>query len=113
MADTVSYPKDLAEFVTRKLSESRSQGLRTKALTSLLEIAFFSSLKTEEGQPIISALSCLDPENPDPDPPRNIRPDRWQFSRFREPLPLTGSNLVKLAKAADPRASLLAVYPNC
>src|SRR5579864_2380980 len=106
MADGTAYPKDLAEFVARKLSESKSLALRTKALTTLIEMAYFSSLRTEEGRHIVAALSCLDPENPDPKPPPRVRSDRWRTFRFAEPQPLTVSNLSKLAKAADPRASL-------
>ena len=52
----------------------------------------------------------LDPANPDPDPPERITKDRWEVVRFAEPIQLSVANLVKLAKATDPRASSFAVH---
>jgi len=112
MAGIWSYPKDLAELVVAKLQGVQNPVVRTKALATLFETAFFASLKTEESQQILCALFCMDPDNPDPIPPPHIRPVRWRSFRLAAPLPLTVSNLVKLAKAADAETAGLAVFPN-
>ena len=46
----------------------------------------------------------------DPDPPERVTKDRWEVIRFTEPIQLSVANLVKLAKATDPRASSFAVH---
>lgn len=71
---------------------------------------YFASLKTEESQPITFHAVYLDPDNPDPHPPRRIVRDRWSYVRLAEPIPLTIPHLVKIAKASDPRTSSFAVY---
>ena len=60
----------------------------------------------------MSRIVCINPQNPDPNPPRRVRLQRWKFFRFLEPLALTISNLSKLAKVTEPRGSALAVYPS-
>lgn len=93
--------------------EQRTLGdVRLEALTILFETLYFSSLKTEEAQPITCYVVYLNPEDPDPNPPRNPSKDRWVFVRFGEAIPLTMSSLVKLAKASDPRTSSFVVYPD-
>lgn len=110
MTSTNCFPKDLAEAIH---SELELRGLNIPSLeilTDLFETLYFTSLKTEELQPITCYVVYLSPENPDPMPPERIVKDRWSYVRFVEPIPLTTTNLVKLAKASDPRTSSFAVY---
>ncbi len=83
-----------------------------KILIDLFELLYFISLKTEELQPITCYIVYLPSENPDPQPPERIVKDRWSYIRFTKPIPLTTSNVVKLARASDPRTSSFAVYHN-
>lgn len=71
---------------------------------------YFVSLKTEESQPITLHVVYLDPDNPDPNPPSRIVKDRWSCVRLANPIPLTIPNLVKIARASDPRTSSFAVH---
>jgi len=71
---------------------------------------YFASLKTEELHALSFDIVYLDPQNPDPSPPKRITNDRWRFIRFSETIPLNIPNLMKLASACDPRTSSLAIY---
>jgi len=71
---------------------------------------YFASLRFEEGQHILFHVAYIDPANPDPSPPRRIRQNRWSYTALGSPIDFTVANVVKLAKASDPRASSLAVY---
>jgi hypothetical protein len=84
--------------------------LGVRLLAHLFEVVYFASLKTEEGKPLQLRVAFVDPDNPDPHRPPHPRPDRWKITRLTSPLPLTVPNLTKLAKAADPWNSSLAVY---
>lgn len=110
MSSLISSLTDLAESVYSELKERSSSSLNLKILLDLFESMYFASLKTEESQPITSHIVYLDPDNPDPNPPKVIVRDRWRCIRLAEPIPITIPNLVKIAKASDPRTSSLAVY---
>lgn len=110
MTFTNYFPKDLAEAVHSELERRGSDSPSLEVLTDLFEALYFISLRTEELQPITCYIVYLSPENPDPKPPGRIVKDRWSYIRFTEPIPFTTSNLVKLAKASDPRTSSFAVY---
>ena len=103
-------PKNLAEIVYSELKERSSPYPNLEILIDLFELMYFASLKTEESQPITFHAVYLDPDNPDPHPPRRISRDRWSYMRLAEPIPITIPNLVKIAKASDPRTSSFAVY---
>lgn len=105
-------PTDLASTVCSELTRRRTACPRLQDLIHLFEAIYFASLKTEEAQQIAFHIVYLDPNNPDPKPPMRITKDRWCFVRIAEPIPITISNLVKIAKASDPRTSSFAVYPN-
>jgi hypothetical protein len=100
---------DLVEAADRHL---RREGVSPgrKVLARLIEVVYFTSLKTEEGKPVQARIALVDPKNPDPDRPPGPRADRWKITKLAEPLPLTVANLVKLSKAADPWSSCLAVH---
>jgi hypothetical protein len=69
-------------------------------------------MKTEESQRLSCHVVWLDPSDPDPNPPRYIRRDRWQYIPFSTPIILSEASLAKLARASDPRSSSFVVYPN-
>lgn len=105
-----AYPKDLAVEVDKKLKESGvTSKLNEQDLINLFEIMYFASLKTEELEQIKLRITILDKEIPDPKPPRRIVKNRWSFVEFKENIVLTIQNLVKIAKAANPIASAIAV----
>ncbi|MBC7545535.1 MAG: hypothetical protein H7338_22630 [Candidatus Sericytochromatia bacterium] len=104
------FPKDLAQVVIEKLPMKSIKGLTLPVLTSLLETVFFASLSTEEAQQILCSLTYINPDLPDPDPPKRVPADRWGLVRFRRHIPLTVASLVKLSKAAAQSSSNLAVY---
>jgi len=106
------FPKDLAEALHSELELRGPDSPGLEILTDLFETLYFVSLKTEELQPITCYIVYLSSENPDPEPPERIVKDRWSYIRFIEPIEFTTSNLVKLAKASDPRTSSFAVYHN-
>ena len=107
-----STPQDLAKLVHKRLEGTKisSSTLSQSLLSDLFENLFYTSLKTEEGQFIKVTITLIDPNNPDPNPPERIVADRWNYIRFRDKLPFSVKNLVKLSKAADPWSSSLAVY---
>ena len=100
----------LAEAVDRRLKQSAAKSPGIRRLTKLFETIHFTSLKTEEGKPLQLRIALVNPSNPDPDRPRDVRPDRWTITRLKARIPLTVPNLIKLSKAADPWSSTLAVF---
>lgn len=103
-------PKDLARAVYSELKMRGSTCPPLVVLNHLFESMYFASLKSEESQPITFDVVYLNPNNPDPHPPRRIRKDRWSYVRFDKAIPITIANLAKVAKASDPRTSSFAVY---
>ena len=103
-------PEDLAQAVARELKKRRRQSLPMSVLIELFDTLYFASLKTEESQSIACYIVYIDPDNPDPKPPKRIVKDRWSYVRLTKRIPFTTSSLVKIAKASDPRTSSFAVY---
>ena len=103
-------PKVLGERISGVLTKAGVRPPDSRALTTLFETMYAASVHTEEGEAISFHLAFMDPESPDPDPPRRKRRDRWRVWPFEEPVPYDVAHLVKLAKASDPRTSSLAVY---
>lgn len=114
---------DLAESVRAKLQEEKVRRTKIKSiwqitspipsvkvLEKLFDVVYFTSLKTEEGKPVVARLCLVNPDKPEDSPPPAPRPDRWQLTRLSPRLPLTVSTLVKIAKSADPWTSALAVF---
>ena len=104
-----SSPRDLAHIVSSRVSQVPGMP-SLESLMDLLQVLFHASLKSEEHRPIRCVLGFASPSNPDPQPPKNIRPNRWVYTAFKTPLPLTPQSLAKLALATDPSVSGLAVY---
>lgn len=111
MNEQNSTPKDLAKLVFKRLQGAKvSSPLPSQEiLNNLFEILFYASLKTEESDFIKVTVTLIDSNNPDPTPPERIVNERWQFTRFEEPIPFSVKNIVKLSKAADPWSSSLAI----
>src|SRR5258705_8372193 len=102
--------EDLVEAVSSELKKRKSTHPRKDALLHLFESMYYASLITEEGEPISFHVVYMDPKNPDPNPPLNIRNDRWTYVPLTKRTPVSISTLVKIAKASDPRTSSLAIY---
>ncbi len=110
MATTNRTPQDLAHSVFSELKKRTSACPSMDLLVKLFECLYFASLRTEESEPITIHVVYLNPENPDPNPPKTILKDRWRFVRLARRVRMSVPNLVKLAKASDPRSSSYAVY---
>lgn len=80
------------------------------AVVELLESAFYASLSHDEGVPVRCDLLIIDPEKPDPIRPKAVAESRWRCVPFLERVTLNVRNIAKLAAAADPWATALAVY---
>jgi hypothetical protein len=106
------FPKDFADAVCSELRKRASLCPQREIVVDLFESMYFASLKTEESQPIIFHIVYLDSHNPDQDPPERIVKDRWSYVQLAKLIPVTTPNLIKIAKASDPRTSSLAVYPD-
>jgi hypothetical protein len=109
MAD-FTYPPDLAATVIERLAELQRRRPAVAALTKLLEVAFFASMRTEEAEAIRCSVTYINPERPDPRPPGRVVANRWRSMPFADRIPLTPGSLVKIAKSFDSEASSVAVY---
>ena len=106
MSDWLS---DLAARVHQALTHQHGMPSEV-VLSRLFETMYFSSLRTEESQPIAFHVCYLDPNNPDPSPPGRLVQDRWSHVALHERVSFETTNLTKIANASDPRSSSLAVY---
>ncbi len=79
-------------------------------LTRLLETLYFASLKTDEGRPILCTVNYVDPSGAEPTSAGPRPADCWSHVPFERPLPFDVRTLTKLARAADPSVSSLAVF---
>jgi hypothetical protein len=104
-----NYPRDLAVLVEERLKRDKVPSPGLDIVTRLLEVIYFVSLKTEEAQHVRCWVTVLDPNNPDANPPA-VRVDRWSVVRLINRIPFDIRNLVKLAPAADPWSTAVAVY---
>jgi hypothetical protein len=103
-------PEDLAKVVHGELARRVSSCPTLDVLIDLFRSMYFASLKTEESKPVAFHIVYLDPGNPDPEPPENKVHNRWSCVRLGEPVPLIGSNFLKISAASDPRTSSFAVH---
>ena len=103
-------PTDLALAVHQELFRRSAGSPPLAVLVELFESMYYTSLKTEEGQPVLFHVVYLDPEKSDPKPPKRLVHDRWSCVRLTNPIALNSANFVKVAPASDPRTSSFAVY---
>lgn len=108
----MKYPEDMARAVFLEIKKKRDEYPSEDVLVDLFEVMYFASIRTEEAEPIIFNIVYLDPTDPDPDPPKRIVRDRWGYVQFASKIKFNIPNVIKLAKASDPRSSSLAVYHN-
>lgn len=80
------------------------------AIVQLFESAFYASLTRDEGVSVRCDLLIVDPSDPDPIRPKSVAESRWRCIPFAARIPLNAQNIRKLAAAADPWATALAVY---
>jgi len=112
MALLNAKPKDLAFHVLEKLQHTKLSlpVPPLDVLEDLFECLFFTSMRTEESDLVKVTITLIDPENPDPRPPKQIVAERWSCIKFDVPFEMTIKSLVKLSKASDPSSTSLAVY---
>lgn len=108
----VKYPEDIANAVFLEIKKRTAECPSEDILVELFETMYFASIRTEEAEPILFNIVYLDPDNPDPDPPERNVQDRWGHVEFSEQIKLNIPNIIKLAKASDPRSSSLVIYHN-
>jgi hypothetical protein len=107
---TTQYPAHLAKLVATRLRSQHGNAPPEAVLTRLLETLYFASLKTDEGRPILCTVNYVDPEDRQ-SPSATRRPaDCWSHVPFERPLAFDTRTLSKLARAADPEVSSLAVF---
>jgi len=105
-------PLDFAKLVQTELVKRISNTPSLETLTYIFEIMYFASLKTEEAMSINFAVVYIDPQSPAPNASSLMDHDRWSFVKLTNPVDMTISNIIKIAKATDLRSSSLAIYPN-
>jgi hypothetical protein len=84
MTQQNQWPSDLALAVISALPKLDAPEM---AIRVLFETMYFASMRTEEGSAIAFHIVYLDPENPDPKPPKRILQDRWTHVPFGDRLP--------------------------
>src|SRR6266436_4922630 len=102
--------KDLALAVHSELVNRRTSPPPLDVLVELFESMYFASLKTEESKPVLFHVAYVDPQRPDPSPPKTLVHNRWSCVRLSPPIPMSSANFVKIAPASDPRTSSFAVF---
>jgi hypothetical protein len=107
---TTQYPAHLAKLVASRLRTDDGNGPPEAVLTRLLETLYFASLKTDEGRPVLCTINYVDPEERRGPSPSRLPADCWTHVPFERPLPFDVRTLTKLARAADPAVSSLAVF---
>jgi hypothetical protein len=103
--DISGYPRDLAGTVHSELLRRTAGPPPLDALVELFEAMYFASLKTEESKPVAFHLVYVDPQKPDPKPPKRLVHDRWSYVKFGSAVLLRTADFLKIARASDPRTS--------
>ena len=112
MTLTYMHAKDLAKSLCIVLRKRKSICPPLEQVSIIFETLFYASLKTEESQSVLCHVIYLDPNNPDPTPPDIILNNRWSYVPFSHPILFSVNDLVKIAKASDPRTSSFVVFPD-
>ncbi|HTM56495.1 MAG TPA: hypothetical protein VL175_20860 [Pirellulales bacterium] len=107
---TTQYPAHLAKLVAARLRIQHGNAPPEAVLTRLLETLYFASLKTDEGRQILCTVNYVDPADRQSHTAMRRPADCWMYVPFERPLPFDARTLSKLARAADPAVSSLAVY---
>src|SRR5258708_8693785 len=102
--------RDLALAVHLELVNRRTSPPPLDVLVELFDSMYFASLKTEESKPVLFHVAYVDPQKPDPSPPKTLVHNRWSCVRLFPPIPMSSASFVKIAPASDPRTSSFAVF---
>lgn len=105
-------PRELAQAVREELAKRSRIAPELEILVKIFEVMYYTSLLTEESAPLTYQLIYLNPQEPDPDPPRRIVRDRWSFVRLARPIGFTIGEVKKIARSSDPRTSAFVVHPD-
>jgi len=106
-------PDHLTQLTNHIISQIHTLGFnspRGSVIRALLDIAYFASLRTEEGRFIRGSLTYADPTSPDFNPPLRRRADYPSFTAFPRQERLTVEMFVKLSRAIDNWSGAIAVY---
>jgi hypothetical protein len=110
MDRSTQYPAHLAKLVAQRLQRDVGRSPPEHVLVRLFETLYFTSFKTDEGRRIRCTVNFVDPADATGLVPARAPADRWNYVRLEHVLPLDVRTLAKLARAADPEISSLAVY---
>lgn len=108
MQRAAKYPQHLAKYVAARLRCGGEPCPTETTLQRLFETMYFASLRTDEGRPCRLIVNYIDKQAAE----ETATADRWTCARFDRPLPFDVRTLTKLADAADPSVSSLAVFSN-
>jgi hypothetical protein len=109
MKRAAKYPQHLAKYVAARLRGSGEPCPPESVLQRLFETMYFASLRTDEGRPCRVHVNYIDNQQSS-ESVHASHGDRWACVRFDRPFPLDVPTLTKLAEAADPAVSSLAVF---
>lgn len=107
---TIALPSDFADRLLRALRARKLRPPARRYIQEMVEALYAASLTTEEGRAISLQAAWVNPQIPDPDPPKVLRRNRWTWVPFARPLRMSPTELAKLAPAGDPRSSWLGVF---
>ena len=105
------FPYHLAKLVVQRLAEFNAVAPSDNVLLQLFETLYFASLKTDEARPCRCTINFLDPSHADNLTEQELS-GGWTVIPFSEICPLSVRSLLKIADAADPTVSSLAVCSN-
>lgn len=106
------YPFHLARLVSVGLAQRSIAPPREEILLRLFETLYFASLKTDEARQCRCTVNYMDPTLNSTGSPLGERENGWNVIPFHTPRKLDVRSLLKLADAADPSVSSLAVWCN-
>jgi hypothetical protein len=106
------FPYHLAKLVTQRLADFNVAAPSDRVLLQLFEALYFASLKTDEARPCRCTVNFLDPSTCEDELSTPESSSGWTVIPFQQHIPLSVRSLLKLADAADPTVSSLAVCSN-
>jgi hypothetical protein len=104
------YPYHLAKRVAQGLAQNGVAAPSDKVLLRLFETLYFASLKTDEARPCKCTINYIDPSEQESNRIKRDHDYGWTIVPFRQPMTLDVRTLLKLADAADPTVSSIAVF---
>jgi hypothetical protein len=105
-------PRNLAECVCAELRKRHVSFPDERIIVDLFETMYYSSLRTEESEPVTFHMVFMNPTQPDPRPAKARVRDRWSYVPFGSPILFSVANLVKIAKSSELRTSSFVVWPD-